>query len=125
MSRAKKWAPTRHGGWTTIRLAPHPFVSVYCRGEESSPHDKWRIAAFEQTEHNGGRFWAESISGYADHDSDRYFRTLPSITQYLDGDRWIAQQDVLSLLEDSQLRSRWMIRCRICRFGAAFASPRS
>lgn len=118
MSRKKNDNGVRRGGWTNTVRADRLYVSVYCRGGDENPHDKWRVVSFRRDEQS----WTENVSGYADHDDRCLFRVLPEVTQYLVDDRWIRSAAALGFEPEAGLRSRWALRCAVCKFGDVFAS---
>lgn len=124
MSRKKSGNSIRHGGWTNILRGGPAYVSIFCRGDDSAPHDKWRIGALQPAEHHGEHYWTESVSGYADHDNPHYFRTHPAITQYLVGDRWLTEPEQTFHSDDPTFRARWAVKCPKCGFGRTFADTR-
>lgn len=124
MSRKKSGNGRRHGGWSNTLIGGDAFISIFCRGTSTQPHQKWRLGSLHPDEWNGEAFWTESVSGYADHERDTYFRTLPTMTQYLVGDQWLEQAERRDHRDDPHFRARWSMRCPKCEFGQVFRDTR-
>lgn len=123
MSRKKRWKGPHHGGWSNTSRGEGPYVSVFCRGEDDNPHEKWRVASLYPELLDDALFWVESTSGYADHSRRELFVTHPPVTQYLSGDRWLATTEQKTARHQAGFRMRWAFRCSQCGFSQVFARP--
>lgn len=120
MSRKKKWNGPHHGGWSTTSISGI-YVSVFCKGDDAAPHDKWRIGSFHPDfEFSGDARWVADASGYADHERDTYFVTHPPLTQWLVGDEWVHRTETRQHRDDPSFRMRWSLRCPTCQYGQVF-----
>lgn len=125
MSRKKNWndRPIRRGGESHIALGPGPYVSVYCCGRDDSPHSKYKIASFVPSDQAGSTAWVENTLGYASHSSGRYFKVMPPVTQWLEGDQWLVADARRDSRDQDGFRSRWSLRCPTCSLSKTYASP--
>ena len=125
MSRKKNWngRPTRRAGQSHVALEPGPYVSIYCSGRDDSPHTKHMITSFVPSDQPGSTNWVENPLGYAAHGSARYFKVMPRITQWLEGDAWLPQDEREDSRDRAGFRSRWSLRCPTCSLSKTYARP--
>lgn len=126
MSRRRNtWGTTDRAGWSDQRVGTGPHISVYCRGDDESPHEKWRIGSLVPS----GAEWREAntgYAGYAEHGSDVYFTVLPRITKHLIRDMYFDELDAARLAEGGAPGGRynWDFKCPRCRFALRISRVR-
>lgn len=109
------------------------YLSLYCRGTVTNPHEKWRIASFYPDIHEGDLFWSERRGWYAETAKGNLLPIAPTVTRWLDGNQFIPRDaasarvrndaDVDAPYRDS-FRTSWELRCGVCRFKRTIGRPR-
>ena len=123
----KKTGPLKiKGGNDNTDAGDGVFVSIQCSGTSGTPHEKWRIASFAADVVNGDIVWSESVSGYAEPGAHSLIKVFPPVTQWLDGDKFISQDDYdpMVFYKDT-FRTSWLLRCPTCKYAHKVSPPSS
>lgn len=124
MSRKKSGERSARGRRGGVTATPEtPYVSVFCVGDVKSPHAKWRIATFHPDVHEQELVWIPYPRLYFEPGSPDGTRVSGKVSQRLDGDNWIPQDDREYDYYQPTFRIRWSIGCRECGMRKVIASP--
>lgn len=127
MSRSKRGVRQVRGGARNTSKPEGVYLSFYCRGTESSPHEKWRIGTVFPEDWEGGFMWDEYRPAYLEEASDHLIKVFPPITQWLDGDEYVPRSEgrVSRPAVDSGTEHRrvWNLRCKRCSYSRRIGHP--